>query len=57
MTETQPDYYPTPSQRAPAAKAALSAAMVGGLLAIFSDASTRDLVEAHDGDNWKTAKR
>ena len=34
MTETQTDYYPTPLQRAPAAKAALSAAMVGGLLAI-----------------------
>ncbi|MFO1423450.1 MAG: DNA polymerase [Candidatus Competibacteraceae bacterium] len=40
----------------PAAKTALSAAMVEGLLAIFPDASTRDLVEAHEGDNWEAAK-
>lgn len=40
----------------PAAKVALSAAMVEGLLAIFPDACTGDLVEAHEGDNWEAAK-
>ena len=38
------------------AKQALAVAMVDGLLAIFSEACTRDLVEAHDGENWESAK-
>lgn len=42
------------------AKAALMEAMTAGFAAIFPEAeglgTLRDLVEAHDGDNWETAK-
>jgi len=31
-------------------------AMVAGFLTIFPEGSTRDLVEAHSGPNWASAK-
>ncbi|MFZ4792440.1 MAG: hypothetical protein ACOYMW_16395, partial [Candidatus Competibacteraceae bacterium] len=39
-----------------AVSAAVEAAMVAGFLAIFPQGSTRDLVDAHSGPNWATAK-
>ena len=39
-----------------AAKAAVEMAMIEGMLSIFPEATTRDLVEANDGLNWAEAK-
>ena len=35
---------------------AVERAMVEGMLAIFPEASTKDLVEINTGDNWAEAK-
>ena len=43
-------------EQAGAVSAAVEAAMVAGFLAIFPSGSTRDLVEAHSGPNWASAK-
>ncbi len=43
-------------EQAAAVSAAVEAAMVAGFLAIFPSGSTRDLVEAHSGPNWASAK-
>lgn len=43
-------------EQAGAVSAAVEAAMVAGFLAIFPTGSTRDLVEAHSGPNWASAK-
>ena len=43
-------------ERAGAVAAAVESAMVAGFLAIFPSGSTRDLVEAHSGPNWASAK-
>jgi DNA polymerase-1 len=43
-------------EQADAVSAAVEAAMVAGFLAIFPSGSTRDLVEAHSGPNWASAK-
>jgi len=43
-------------EQAAAVSAAVEAAMVAGFLAIFPTGSTRDLVEAHSGPNWASAK-
>ncbi len=43
-------------EQASAVSAAVDAAMVAGFLAIFPTGSTRDLVEAHSGPNWASAK-
>ena len=39
-----------------AAKTAVEEAMVEGMLAIFPEATTRNLVEAMDGPNWAESK-
>ncbi len=39
-----------------AAKAVVEKAMVEGMLSIFPEATTRDLVEANDGLNWAESK-
>ena len=39
-----------------AAKVALTESMVAGFLAIFPNGATRDLVEAHAGPDWQSAK-
>ena len=38
------------------AKAALEKAMVDGMLAVFPEASTKNLVESKAGKNWAEAK-
>ena len=38
------------------AKTALEKAMVDGMLAVFPDASTKNLVESKAGRNWAEAK-
>ena len=43
-------------EQAGAVSAAVESAMVAGFLAIFPSGSTRDLVEAHSGPNWASAK-
>ena len=43
-------------EQAGAVSAAVEAAMVAGFLAIFPQGSTCDLVEAHSGPNWASAK-
>ena len=43
-------------EQAAAVSAAVEAAMTAGFLAIFPRGSTRDLVEAHSGPNWASAK-
>ncbi len=43
-------------EQAGAVMAEVERAMVAGFLAIFPNGSTRDLVEAHSGANWATAK-
>ena len=43
-------------EQAGAVAAAVESAMVAGFLAIFPSGSTRDLVEAHSGPNWASAK-
>jgi DNA polymerase-1 len=43
-------------EQAGAVSAAVESAMVAGFLAIFPTGSTRDLVEAHSGPNWASAK-
>ena len=43
-------------EQAGAVSAAVEAAMVAGFLAIFPSGSIRDLVEAHSGTNWASAK-
>ena len=39
-----------------AVKVAVEKAMVEGMLSIFPEATTRDLVEANDGLNWAESK-
>ena len=43
-------------EQAGAVAAEVERAMVAGFLAIFPDGTTRDLVEAHSGPNWASAK-
>ena len=43
-------------EHAAAVSAEVERAMVAGFLAIFPTGSTRDLVEAHSGPNWASAK-
>lgn len=43
-------------EQAGAVSKAVEAAMVAGFLAIFPNGATRDLVEAHSGPNWASAK-